>query len=276
MNADGSAQRRLTRNETQDFSPAWSPDGTKIAFTRRCWHTNDKYDADTEVFVMNADGSGQRNLTRRARWSDESPAWSPDGTKIAFVSSRGRRRALEGGGQAPIWRIVVMNTDGSGQHVLIRNSSRGGHPVTWSPDGKTLAFVRGLPATGTLAIYVMKSDGTGQKRLTDPHVNSFDPAWSPDGTKIAFTSDRGMDNGIYIMSPDGSRQRLTHDGGESAAWSADGSKLAFKGTLDGQVYVVNADGSGLTRLTRPPAEQPFVQNTDLAWQPASHRRSPGK
>jgi Tol biopolymer transport system component len=141
------------------------------------------------------------------------------------VSPRGGGRALEGGGQAPVWRVIVMRADGSGQHLLVRNSSRGGHPVTWSPDGS-------------------KSDGSGQKRLTGAHVGSFDPAWSPDGTKIAFTSDRGMEDGIYVMSPDGSRQRrLTHGGGESAAWSP---------------------------------VQPFVQNADLAWQPAGHLRSPGK
>lgn len=251
MNADGSDQRRLTRNATQDLYPAWSPDGRQIAFMRRCWHSNDKYDTDQEIFVMNSDGSEQRNLTRRRLWDDESSAWSRDGTKIAFVSG------LEYG-------IFVINADGSGQRVLARNAES----LTWSPDGKRIAFVRGLPSEH-VAIYVMKNDGSGQKRLTDARVGSFDPAWSPDGSKIAFTSERDENNEIYIMSPDGSGQRrLTHGGGDSAAWSPDGTRIAFASYPDdnSEVYVMNADGSGRTRLTHNSAT-----DADPSWQPTPRR-----
>jgi dipeptidyl aminopeptidase/acylaminoacyl peptidase len=247
MNADGTDQRRLTRNATTDMSPAWSPDGTRIAFMRRCWHSDDETDADKEIFVMNADGTGQRNLTRSPRWEDEAPRWSPDGTKIIFASTLG---------------LAVMNADGKRQHVLDYSSGGYGFAAPWSPDGKRIAFVR---APGQhYAIYVMKSDGSGETRVTDARVESYDPAWSPDGKKIAFTRGLGENPEIYLMSPDGSGQRrLTHGGGESAAWSPEGTKIAFESDRDGHhaIYVMNADGSGATRLTQDSAEDP-------AWRPA--------
>ena len=113
MNADGSGQRRLTRNGARDFAPAWSPDGQKIAFERqrktRCGRSHGCGGASAfEVDVMNADGSGQRRLTSKAA---RSHCWSLDGRKIAFISKRDGNR-----------EIYVMNADGSGQRILTRSA----------------------------------------------------------------------------------------------------------------------------------------------------------
>jgi TolB protein len=131
MNADGSAQRRLTRNGARNLAPAWSPDGRRIAFERRIgrvqstsWCSGCGTAKFFEVWVMNADGSGQQRLTR-TRTRNLAPSWSPDGRKIAFVSKRD--------GQAEIY---VMNPDGSGQRNLSRTRGWQERWFAWSPAQK--------------------------------------------------------------------------------------------------------------------------------------------
>jgi Tol biopolymer transport system component len=122
MNADGSEQRRLTRNAAPDSYAAtelaWSPRGDKIAFVSR-------RDGNLGIYVMNTDGTGQHRLTRNTV-RDGNPVWSPDGRRIAFESN---------------WQVYVMNADGSGQQRLTRNEGLNLRPA-WSPDGQTIAFER--------------------------------------------------------------------------------------------------------------------------------------
>jgi Tol biopolymer transport system component len=231
VNPDGSGVHQVGASEGEN--PAWSPDGSKIVFaTTR--------DNNYEVYVMNADGSGQTNLTNNPN-GDWQPTWSPDGSKVAFVRNNGVG-------------IVVMNADGSDQTPL----SLGGDAPAWSPDGTKIAFTGGAPSE----IYVANAaDGSGVTQLTNNSDFDEFPSWSPDGAKIAFVSNRdGGHFEIYAMNSDGSDQtRLTDNGvGDFfPAWSPDGARIVFQrstveGSFDGEIFVMNADGSGAIQITDLP------------------------
>jgi Tol biopolymer transport system component len=253
MNADGSGQTRLTNNTREDERPAWSPDGTKLAFA------SDR-DGNYEIYVMNADGSGQTRLTDNPH-ADIEPAWSPDGTKLSFVSAR------DG-----IHEIYVMNPDGSGQTRLTNNAADDVNPA-WSPDGTKIAFASNRHG-GAHEIYVMNADGSGPIRLTNNTSFDLRPAWSPDGTKLAFQSEPEGGGEIYVMNADGSAQtNLTNNSAFDAypAWQpipapapATNGKLAFGSDRDGnfEIYVMNPDGSGQSRLTSNPA-----RDAEPTWSP---------
>ncbi len=202
-------------------------------------------DGDSEIYVMNEDGSAQTRLTFNPA-SESGPAWSPDGSKIAFVSTRDGNQ-----------EIYVMNADGSEQTRLTQNVADDFSPA-WSPDGQKIAFTTFRDGKGE--IYVMNADGSMPTNLTHHPAYDAEPAWSPDGAKIVFNSNRTPDNDIYVMNADGTGVvRLTthwaHD--HSAAWSPDGSKILFTSFRDsssnGEIYVMNADGSGQNNVTRQPA-----------------------
>lgn len=228
---------QLTDNDTDDASPQWSPDGARIAF-------NSDHGGSFKICVMNADGSNPVQLTDD---NDGYPAWSPDGTKIAFTSARD--------GNAEIY---VMNADGSNQVRLTDDPGSDGVP-DWSPDGARIAFVSDRAGQSGFDIYAMNADGSDVVRLTDTGGGSAwnaDPAWSPNGTKIAFSSG----DGIYVMNSDGSNAvPLTSDYDDLApAWSPDGSQIAYVGynygTFSYGVLVMSADGTNALRVTEGGSE----------------------
>jgi Tol biopolymer transport system component/uncharacterized RDD family membrane protein YckC len=225
----------------------------KIVFTSARGCPDDIGDI-VEIFVMNADGSDQTNLTHTS--ADESgPDWSPDGRKIAFT---------RGTPSGPPYEVFVMNADGSGQRNLTNNPASD-VGSSWSPDGRKIAFTRG---PGTLDapsdIFVMNADGSDQRNLTkDSPGEAFGPEWSPDGTRIAYT--RGASATyryepekipeIFVMNADGSgKTNLTNNPApdRGPAWSPDGRKIAFDRELDevDDIVVMNADGSDQTNLTK--------------------------
>ena len=224
MNADGSDQQNLTSKPGDQGGPRWSPDGHAILFravppgqprSASGWPYGD-------VYVINADGSGQRNLTHTPESGEGDPAWSPDGQHIAFS------RLVAG----PPWevRIVVMNADGSGKHAVTQKLHKigdalwTGTTIGWTPDGRRIAF------DDDDAIYVVNADGSGLRRLAQ---NAGFEDWSPDGRKLIFVRLRhpkcrpARDTPpppscqaayLWVMNADGSGQRKLTRGG-SATWA---------------------------------------------------------
>ncbi len=244
MNPDGSDRKQLTFSQESEGQPAWSPDGTKIAFASLHLTGNGGY---SEIFVMNADGSDQRRLTQSK--SDYSPAWSPDGTKIAFWR-------IDSITMPSSWGIFVMNADGSDQRAVASTSEW--YEPAWSPDG--LKFAVGT--LGPYGIYLINVDGSNRTQITQPpsSFEDHDPAWSPDGSKITFA--RGTDcffgscetEHLWVVNADGSNPtKLTDTLASTHAWSPDGTKIIFGSVNDSleprDLFVMNPDGSGLTNIT---------------------------
>jgi Tol biopolymer transport system component len=244
VNANGTNLKQLTNNAGPEFDPMWSPDGKRIVYRDSRRGVNH----DDEIFVMNADGSGQMNLSNSPASDEWGPAWSPDGKQIAFNSTR------EGG----LPQLFVMNTDGSGVKRLTEQEAE--YPA-WSPDGNKIAFMSSLP---DYEIYIINADSSGLTRLTNMPGEDGWPAWSPDGNKIVFESERddcrlsnspdckrsgdiGPFYDLWIMNADGSEQiRLTEIFSQFAAWSPDSHYIVFNSF--GGLYLMNPDGSAVTQL----------------------------
>ena len=254
MKADGSGVKQLTFNPGRDFAPAWSGDGSRIAFTS---DRDGPTPLNFEIYAMDATGGSQLRLTNDPGF-DNDATWSPDGTKIAFSSSRG-----DG-----VSRIYVMDADGTNLTAL---TTEQGQQPAWSPDGSQITFAADRDTDGIL-ILAMNADGSNQHRVTSPNATTGQsdqmPTWSPDGSKIAFASHRADDGslGIYTVNADGSNLvQLTHAILDSdPSWSPDGSGIAYSSITesDTEIFIMNADGSRQTRITHSPG-----LDSQPAWKP---------
>jgi len=226
MDLNGTNLERLTTSFALEDWGTWSPDTLKIAY-----ESDQRADTTQAVhfhlYVMNSDGSSGDSYH---------PAWSPDGSKIAFGSTRDSNP-----------EIYVMDPNGSNIVRLTYDSAQDAQPA-WSPDGTKIAFVS--DRDGNAEIYVMNADGSGPVNLTNHAGADYAPAWSPDGTKIAFQSDRETDFAVWVMNADGSNPiRLTDPSTPAGApsWSPDRTRIAYE--QGGDLWVMNADGNRKIRVT---------------------------
>lgn len=251
INVEGSGLTPLTG--IYDGYGDWSPDGNRVAFSH-----------DKDIYVMNADGSDLTRLTNHPAY-DSGPIWSPDGRQILFTSNRDDPdpdSCFNRFGPDPPCNleIYVMNSNGSGITNISNDPGRD-HDYAWLPDGRII-FSRGG------VIYVMNADGSGLQEL----VEGGSPLLSPDGSRFVFFRPFTEPCCMWLLNTDGSGlTRLTDQRGTytrvQIAFSPDGQKIAFGADLwdsdiSHQIYVVNADGSNLMRLTNPPGS-----NSDPAWSP---------
>lgn len=277
MNADGSDRRRLTELEPPQndaagsASPAWSPDGTQIAFAAQIGSLAEDPRL-SEIYVMDADGTNRRRLTTNDD-ADASPSWSPDGERIAFT------RIVDQGTDGARSGIFVLDAD-DGREVQITQAALPNFDLSpaWSPDGSMIAFTRASPSAGS-ELYLVALEGSALRKLTS---DGGEPDWSPDGKRIAFTSFRdrfgrtcfhecGTSGEIYVVGADGrEEQRLTESQANdySPAWSQDGRLIAFASDRSNpneheiEIYLMNANGDDVRRIT-----ENEVWDGEPAWRP---------
>jgi Tol biopolymer transport system component len=213
--------------------PAWSPDGSRVAFVR-----------DGLIFVADRDGSDVRRLTRREpglHWPGRYPDWSPDGTRIAFSGTRDLFTVAVADG-----RLTALM---EAEHSWLVSTQ-----PAYSPDGRTIAFARAVDASSS-AIFLVDADGSDLRRLTAPGPRgrlgkTVTPTWSPDGRTIVFAANREGNYELYAIDRSGGSDRrltTTPDVDEqSPRFSPDGSRLLYAD--DGRIATMRLDGADVREL----------------------------
>ena len=239
MTPGGMGRKRLTRSVAEEHAPAYSPGGTRIAFSRN-WTSG----GQSDIFTMASGGGGVVRLTKTPAIVETDPAWSPNSARIAFSSSK------TGGGDI----YTMRASDGTHKRRLTFSPKFDFQPV-WSQTNR-IAF--SSDRTGGGDIYVMRADGTHLRRLTNNPDFDGQPAWSPDGTHVAFVRlIKGRNPEIFVIRANGTHlRRLTRNPAtdQAPAFAPAGNRIAFmsdrgqKQFLD--IYTMRTDGTGARRLTK--------------------------
>jgi hypothetical protein len=212
------------------------------------------------LYLMSSDGGNRTLLSEGQAGFLSPPTWSPDGSRIAFVSDRG--------GNPDIW---VIDSDGENLVNLTQHEDKE-HSPAWSPDGEWIAFAS-VRDSLYWELYLMRPDGSDVQRLTWwEDASDLSPTWSPDSTRLAFASKRDGNWEIYIMDRDGGNlNRLTSDPGDDTnpAWSPDGSRIAFESTRAGyaEIFVVAVGGGDAVNVSNAP----FSSEHGPTWSPDGGR-----
>lgn len=232
----------------------------KIAF-------HSERDGNTEIYVINPDGSGLKNITNSPDRDDFFPnnSWSPDGSQLVYMSRESGETEED-----KQFDIFVVDRDGKNRRQLTDHPADDIWPI-WSPDGKQIVFIS--ERDGNSEIYVIKPDGSGLENLTNyPATDGiFTLAWSPDSERIAFTSDRGGINDLYTMKSDGSDIKLHAKGDLSEHildlyWSPDGKYIAFEYMITmvgNEIFIVDVEKGGFVQITKD------VSGVSPSWSPDS-------
>jgi Tol biopolymer transport system component len=241
---NGAGLKNLTAYSGSDDQPDWSPDGTKIAFVRV------GVGIGHNIWVMNADGSNPMSLTTGLTTPNDDPEWSPDGKKIAFVRDFG-----DGSSGGLGKEIYVMNSDFGGSQTNLTNSKADDLRPRWSPSGAKIGFLHhDLPDPAQQNLFTMNANGTGVTQLTFGGLNE-DHCWSPDGAKIALTSNVGGSGPppLYVLpAAGGPMTKLTTNGAANyrCEWSWDGGRIVWlvSSTDFESIWVMKSDGTNQLQL----------------------------
>jgi Tol biopolymer transport system component len=236
MNADGTGQHQLSFSAGEKLRPLWSPNGRRLAFMvwnrSLCEPEIVLWCPSTDIWTVNADGSGERKLVDQAM----QPAWSRDGRRLLFQD-------FEPYTPTTARALKVARADGSGARTIFSGAMEQAFrsPPAWSPDGKRIAFGTTTPGLQHRVLLV-NTDGTGRRRL----AAGLYAAWAPGGTSIAIE----QDTGVFVRPLTRGRARRVGEragfGGSCPTWSPDGKRIAL--LTSANLSIVRPDGRGRRRL----------------------------
>jgi serine/threonine protein kinase/Tol biopolymer transport system component len=264
-NVDGTGLKLLTNMENGACQPSWSPDGTQLVFISPCRERAEFFDntySDASLYLINADGTGQRPLTS-VPGSDFDPAWSPDGTRIAFTSLRDGTRDIY---------ILELESGSVTRLTKVEQPVQENLQPAWSPFGNQIVYT--VKRYGAYQVWVMSDVGDARVQIAHSGLQLWDylPTWGPDGETILFNQ-RDLSSGrpwlMSIRYEDRDTEKpsrlLLAPPIEDVQFSADGLWVAFESVVElgnYDIFFSAADGSDLTRLTSDPADE-----FDPAWRP---------